>query len=143
MQFVTKEKMLERVGEQELIALTDNEQPYTNLINDTKLNAAMDMANSEIEGYLSGRYKLPLAAVPPFLAAIGCDMAHFHGCQGNTQETDRTVKRYENAVKILTNISKGVMGIGGSPVGEAAPVKTDSNNVQWMVGRRDFGSKNW
>ena len=143
MSYVTTNAMLAKFGEHELIALTDNEQPYTGQINTMKLQAAIDSANSEIDGYLAGRYSLPLASAPAFLTSLGCDMAHFHGSVGDTQETERTKTRYAIAVKNLTNISKGLISLGGAPAGASAPAQTSSNNVMWGVGRRDFGSKNW
>jgi len=58
--FATLEAMIEKFGERQLIELTDNEQPYQDVINMNKLNAAMNEANSEIEGYIASRYSLPL-----------------------------------------------------------------------------------
>lgn len=143
MSYVTLNAMLEKFGEKELIELTDNEQPYQHQINQGKLQAAMNAANSEIDGYLAGRYSLPLVNAPAFLTSLGCDMAHFHASVGDTQETERTKTRYGIAVKNLTNISKGLISLGGAPAGESVPSKTSANNVQWDVGRRDFGGSRW
>ena len=141
--FATVQLMRDKFGERELIQLTDIEQPYTDQINLTKLQAALDAANSEIESYLVGRYELPLQTPPAFLIALACDMARYHACTGAMSDNDPIKNRYETAVKTLKEISKGTIGIGGTPVGEAKPLETSSNNVMVQVGRRDFGGRGW
>lgn len=141
--FATVEAMISKFGEKELIGLTDNEAPYRDMINLDKLNAAMQAANSEIEGYIAARYALPLQLVPPFLQSMGCDMARFHACTGAMSDNDPIKTRYENAIKTLKEISKGVIALGSTPTGEAAPVKTASNNVMMTIGRHDWGGSRW
>ena len=141
--YATVDAMLRKFGESELIQLTDTEAPYEHVINYDKLNAAMVEANSEIDGYLAGRYKLPLPAVPPFLESIGCHMARYYACTGAISENDPIKTRYDNAVKSLKEIAKGTIAVGGTPAGEAAPVKTSSNNVMFQVGRHDWGGNKW
>ena len=141
--FATLEAMTEKFGERELIGLTDNEKPYQDVINMDKLNAAMDEANSEIEGYIAARYSLPLQTVPPFLKSLACHMACYHACTGAMSDNDPIKTRYENAVKSLKEISKGTIALGGSPVGESTPVKTSNNSVVMNIGRHDFGGRGW
>ena len=141
--FATVESMQNKFGEKELIELTDNEEPYQSAINLDKLNAAMQAANSEIEGYIAARYALPLQLVPPFLRSIGCDMARYHACTGAMSDNDPIKHRYENAIKTLKEISKGMIALGSTPTGEAAPVKTSSNNVMMTIGRHDWGGGKW
>ncbi|RSN77900.1 gp436 family protein [Acinetobacter haemolyticus] len=137
MSYVTVEAMLAKFGEKELIDLTSN-GGFSIEINFDKLQLALDAANSEIDGYLSSRYQLPLKVIPPFLVSLGCDIAHFHASVGETLETTRTKTRYEIAVRNLINISKGLVALGGAPAGASAPAPSSSNNVMWSVGRNDF-----
>lgn len=141
--FATLEAMRTKFGEKELIELTDNEAPYQGVINLDKLNAAMQAANSEIEGYIAARYALPLQLVPPFLQSLGCDMARYHACIGAMSDNDPIKTRYDNAIKSLKEVSKGTIALGSAPTGEAAPVKTASNNVMMNVGRHDWGGRRW
>ncbi|RSO80422.1 DUF1320 domain-containing protein [Acinetobacter ursingii] len=141
--YATVDAMFKKFGERELIQLTDTEAPYQDVINYDKLNAALAEANSEIDGYLASRYKLPLPTVPPFLESIGCNMARYHACTGAIAENDPIKTRYDNAVKSLKEIAKGTIAVGGTPAGDAAPVKTSSNNVLFQVGRHDWGGKGW
>lgn len=143
MSYATADAMIKKFGEHELIQLTDNEEPYLDGINYDKLNAALQEANSEIDGYLMGRYKLPLQTVPPFLESLACHMAHYHACTGAMTDDDPIRTRYDDAIKKLEGISKGIVGVGGTPAGESEPVKTSSNNVMFSVGRHDFGGKGW
>lgn len=70
-------------------------------------------------------------------------MAHYHACTGAMTDDDPIRTRYDDAVKKLKDISKGIVGVGGTPAGQAEPVKTSSNNVMFQVGRHDFGGKSW
>lgn len=141
--YVTADVMRERFGDQELIELTDNREPYINAINFDKLNAALSEANSEIDGYVQVRYKLPLQIIPPYLVAIGCHIARYHLCTMVVTENDPIKIRYNDAIKTLKAISKGDVALGGSPAGESAPMETSANNVIFTVARRDFGGGGW
>lgn len=141
--FATLQAMRNKFGERELIELTDIEKPYTEAINMERLNAAMQQANSEIEGYIGARYTLPLQTVPPFLESIACDMARYHASTGAMSENSPIKARYDNAIKTLKEISKGTLQIGGSPAGQAAPVQTSNNAVVMSASRKDFGGRNW
>lgn len=141
--YATVDAMRRKFGDSELIQLTDNEAPYLNAINMDKLNGAMQEANSEIDAYVGSRYALPLHIVPPFLVEIGCNLARYYAVTGDLSENDPIKNRYESSIKTLTKISKGELILGGSPVGESKPVQTSSNNVMFIVGRRDFGNGGW
>lgn len=141
--YVTVDAMIAKFGEDELTELTDTVQPYQEGINQIKLNEAIEAANSEIDGYIGTRYALPLQAVPPFLKSVGCDLAYYHACLGDAVLNERAKLRYDNGIKVLTNIAKGILNLGGAPAGQSEPVKTASNNVMMSVGRHDFGHGGW
>ncbi|ENX33934.1 hypothetical protein F889_02598 [Acinetobacter colistiniresistens] len=141
--YVTADAMRERFDYQELVELTDNREPYVGGINFDKLNAALNEANSEIDGYIQVRYKLPLQTIPPFLVALGCHIARYHLCTMIINENDPIKTRYIDAIRTLKAISKGDVALGGTPAGESAPIESSSNNVMITVGRRDFGGRGW
>ena len=141
--YATVKAMKLKFGETILIRLTDTEQPYQGVINIEKLNSAMNEANSEIDAYVGSRYPLPLQVIPPFLTEIGCNLARYYAVTGDLSENDPIKNRYESSIKTLTKISKGELTLGSSPAGESKPVQTSSNNVQFAVGRRDFGNGGW
>lgn len=141
--FATLDAMRDKFGESELIELTVTEPPYVQEINMTRLNAAMQQANSEIEGYIGARYPLPLQTVPPFLQSIACDMTRYHASTGAMSENSPIKTRYEAALKTLKEISKGAIQIGGNPTGQAAPIQSSNNAIVMTVGRKDFGGRGW
>lgn len=141
MSYATAEAMILKFGEREIIQLTDNEEPYQNVINHDKLNAAMEAANSEADGYLS-RFPLPLSFVPPFLTHAVCDIARYYALNGAMSENDPIKIRCTEARKTLKDIANGVLRLGGAPAGEAKSVET-ANTVVYAVGRRDFGGRGW
>lgn len=141
--YATVEAMHRKFGETLLIRLTDTEKPYQGVINMEKLDSAMQEANSEIDAYVGSRYPLPLQVIPPFLVNIGCNLARYYAVTGDLSENDPIKNRFESSIKTLTKISKGELTLGGSPAGESKPVQTSSNNVQFAVGRRDFGNGGW
>ncbi len=141
--YATVKAMKLKFGETILIRLTDTERPYQGVINMEKLDSAMQEANSEIDAYVGSRYPLPLQVIPPFLTEIGCNLARYYAVTGDLSENDPIKNRYESSIKTLTKISKGELTLGSSPAGESKPVQTSSNNVQFAVGRRDFGNGGW
>lgn len=140
--YATVKAMLEKFSERELIQLTDNEEPYQNMINYDRLNAALEEANSEVDGYLA-RFTLPLQTIPPYLKNAACNMARYHACTGAMSENDPIKIKYTAAIKTLKDIAKGEVGLGGSPAGESNPIETSANNVMFTVARRDFGNGGW
>ena len=70
-------------------------------------------------------------------------MTRFHASTGTMSDNDPIKTRYDNAIKTLKEISKGLIALGGTPTGEAAPVKTASNNVMMTIGRHDWGGQGW
>lgn len=110
MTYATKQGMIDRYGETDLIELTDRTEPYTGAIVDSRLDRAMADADQEVDSYLRTRYELPLASVPDIVTRLASDIAFYllhHG-----RATEEVEKRYQNAVKVLRSISKREMDIG-------------------------------
>lgn len=76
------------------------------------VNAALSAATEEIDSYLAVRYDLPLATTPGILLHVCCDIAMFRMSINGPSMTDDKRTRYEDAVKWLTNVSKGVVSLG-------------------------------
>lgn len=118
MAYATQQNMIDRFAEEELVQLTDRQD--TGVIDVAVLNLALADADAEIEGYLVGRYQLPLASVPPILAHIACDLARYHLYDDHA--TDHVRQRYEDARNLLQNIAKGNVQLGLPASAGAAPV---------------------
>ncbi|PJG86213.1 gp436 family protein [Conservatibacter flavescens] len=113
MAYASVEDFILRVGELQAIELTDREQPFTHTVNETVLNIALGDSSSQIDGYLAGRYQLPLDKVPLNLVRICCDLARFRLCSmSNVTITDEVRERYEEALKELALLAKGITALG-------------------------------
>jgi len=119
--YCTKQDLIDRFGETELIQLTDRPDPETGAVTgaivDAVLNPAIQDAKDEINGWLAGRYQLPLATVPEVLRRIGCDIARYYLYEQTV--TDQVRKRYEDAVKFLACLGKGTISLGVDLEGQA------------------------
>lgn len=102
-----------RIGEKQAIELTDREQPFQHVVNETVLNQALADCSSEIDGYLAGRYRLPLKQVPLNLVRLCCDLARYRLCSmSEVTITDDVRERYENAIAELKLLAKGTTSLG-------------------------------
>jgi len=110
MGYANAQQMIDRFGEQELIQLTDRANPPLNTMDDAVLAAALDDADAEINGYLQARYTLPLASVPLNIARMARDIARYR--LYDDAVTDAVQKRYDQAIKELERISKGIIQLG-------------------------------
>lgn len=100
--------LVARFSEEEMIQLTDHDNQ--GFINTTVLGQALSDAAAEINGYLQGRYRLPLANPPMVLKRIACDIARYYLYDDKPIEQVRT--RYEDAVKFLMAVAKGQVSLG-------------------------------
>lgn len=135
--YCTRQGMIDRFGQEELIELTDRGNPPADIIDDTVLNRALDDADSVINGYLSARYNLPLAAVPTSLARYAADIARFFLYDDNV--TERVEKAYTLAINFLKDVSKGVASVGVNDEGNKPTV---SNRAEIVSGGRVFDREN-
>lgn len=118
MPYATTQDLIDRFGEEELLQLADRDGD--GVIDAAVVERAAADADAEIEGYLVGRYALPLESVPPVLSRIACDMARYHLYDDLATETVRT--RYEDARRLLESIAAGKVQLGLPASAGAAPV---------------------
>lgn len=133
MPYATQADMIERFGEREVIALADRD--LNGVIDAAVVTGGIDSAGHEIEGYLSGRFSLPLSTVPPLLKAICCDITRYRLCGTEVQTTDEVRARYKDAVKMLEMIRDGKMTLG---LDATSQVVGGGDTVLIADGRRTF-----
>lgn len=119
MSYASKQNMIDRFGQAELVQLTDRAIPATGLIDDTVVNKALADADAEINGYLIGQYQLPLASVPANLELLACDIARFR--LFDDRATEQVRQRYDDAVKYLTRVGKGELSLVLDQANNVAP----------------------
>lgn len=116
--YATPDNMLSRFGEQDLTLLTEREDSVPGEINLALLEQALSDASAEIDGYIAGRYVLPLTTVPALLERNCCDIARYFLYGDKAPE--QVEKRYAAVVRFLTAVSKGDISLGLADTGETA-----------------------
>lgn len=105
MSYATVTDLQERLGLPRLTQLTDLSDPPVGLPDNTVAQRALDDAAAEIDGYLVGRYPLPLAAVPGVLKVHAVSIAHYRLLGSAADENERKV--YEGVLRFLGLVAKG------------------------------------
>jgi phage gp36-like protein len=87
-----------------------------------KVDAAIAAADELINGFLRGRYTLPLASTPPLLKDLSVDIAVYklYDRRFSANMPDSIRAKYDNAVKLLVMVQKGTVELG-----VADPAETD------------------
>lgn len=135
MTYATATDLEQRYGVDELTQLTDTTDAG---VPDAAVVAlALGDATAEVDGYLSARYVLPLPTVPTVLTRITCDIARYR--LWADRASDEVRRRYDDAVKLLTNISKGVVSLGLSDT-DPSPTPSQASFTAGSV--RVFGRDN-
>jgi len=117
MVYCTRDDMVSRFSEQEIMQLTDHKN--LGFINELVLSQAISDASAEIDGYLSA-YPLPLESVPTVLVRSCCDVARYYLYDDGM--IDQVEKRYEAVIKYLSQIAKGNISLGLSTEGASVDV---------------------
>lgn len=81
-------------------------------------------AGELIDGYVSGRYQVPLTVVPSLVKAIAVDIALYKIYMRRKKRAvpEMVQKAYDNATKLLGDIQAGKVTIGATPSGQQVPV---------------------
>ena len=125
MRYADQQDMIDRFGEQELIERTDRADPPTGKIVARVLDQALSDAADLIDGYLAGRYALPLTATPPLLTQIACDLARYDLYDDLASE--HVIHRRKGAIRNLEKIADGKIVLqvaGAEPRQDASGILT-------------------
>jgi phage gp36-like protein len=141
MSYAVKQDMIDRFTELEVIQLTNEVVEPSTVINDAVLDRALADGDAEIDGYLMGRYTLPLQTVPGMLKSLCCDIARYR--LYDDRATDQVTKRYDDAIKLLTRIAKGEVSLGptgadAAPKGMGGPTVVANDRVFTGDNLKDF-----
>lgn len=115
MTYATQDDLTERYGEPMLVQLSDRADVPTGLVDATVVARALADTDAVIDGYLEGRYALPVTDVPPLLTEIGQAIAIYklHVFQPDQKIEDE----YKEAMRMLREIADGrvTLTIAGKP----------------------------
>jgi len=120
-------------GAREVIALSDRD--HLGVIDEDVVDGALEEATAEIDGYLAGRYALPLLHVPKPLVRICCNIARYHLAGAEVTETDAIRLRYKDAVRTLEAIRDAKMTLGLDTTVTPVP---SAGGVRVVGGTRTF-----
>lgn len=135
MTYCTKQDLVDRFGEQELIQLTDRVNRPASTIDDVVVSRAIGDASALADGYLAKVLTLPLSPVPSVLTKNVCDIARYY-LHGKAAEKDGAVARaYAEAVAFLRDVSRGLVQL---TEGGDAPPAAGGGQVQWTAPGRVF-----
>lgn len=116
MTYATSAQFVESFGQELTIEITNLEDPTATTVNATVMTRGLTRASSLIDSYLSGRYALPLSTTPEVLTTLCLDIARYQ--MGHNALEDDVRQRYEDALKMLSDIAKGILSLGLAPADE-------------------------
>src|SRR5260370_13852886 len=97
--------MINRYHNRDLVQLT-NEDPPATTINSTPIPQALADASAEIDGYIEGRFALPLTDPPAVLNRLTTDIAMYRMQSLRPRhDLEDARNRYEDAIRLLTNVA--------------------------------------
>ena len=120
MAYATQDDIADVYGEDILTLVADAEDLAS--VDERKMQRGLDEATAIINGYIGRAVSLPLASTPNLLRTICIDITVYRMCLDNVRRSDEMRQRYEDALKMLENIAKGIITL--------AEDETDENAVQ-------------
>lgn len=131
MGYATESDITKQLPEGDLVQLTDD--AGAGVVDQAVLAAALEDADTEIDGYLGSRYPLPLANPPAILNKQAVDIViyNLYGRRGGPPE--HIAARYKNAIAFLSKVAEGKISLGaGDPDGtgtSAAPQVVSATRI--------------
>lgn len=112
MSYCTQTDILDMMDEAELIQATDDEGAG-NVVT-SRVDKAIYMADSEIDGYLGRRYTVPMDPAPAILNTYAVDMAIYHIYSRRMGAPEHREKRYKSAIKFFEMVADGKVSLGAN-----------------------------
>jgi phage gp36-like protein len=129
MSYATPQDIINRYPNRDLVQLT-NEDPTVTTVNTTVLQQALDDASVEIDGYLGGRFALPLTDVPEVLNRLACDVAIYRlQSLRPIHDLADARRRYNDALLMLRKVAAGEMTLGVGADGQETAIARDAERI--------------
>lgn len=115
--YCTIDDIKKQVQESTLIEITDDS--LSGQINTYMVDETILYAETLIDGYLRGRYTLPLQSLPEIVKVIAIDLSIYrlYSRRFHTDMPDSINDKYKNSIKLLEQIQKGIVSLGIETVG--------------------------
>lgn len=136
MPYASQADLVSRFGADELIQVTDRANAGT--LDSSVVATALADADAVINGYLAGRYAVPVTPTQPLLLRLCADIAR--ALLWKDRPSDAVRQAQEDALKILRDLSRGdavLVGAAAAPSG-ASPA-APASNAAWSGGDKVLG----
>jgi len=119
--YATAQDVINRYPNRDLVQLT-NEDPTATTVNDALITQALADASAEIDGYIEGRFALPLTDPPAVLNRLTTDIAMYRlQSLRPLHDLEDARQRYEDAVSMLSKVAAGELTLGLSADNQEPP----------------------
>ncbi len=135
MSYSTKEDILKQISQERLIELTDDEG--IGQFNESVISEAIEDADSRIDTYCGTVYTVPFSPVPEILKRLSVDIAIYNLFSRRGIGDEVREKRYDNAIRLLKEISTGKVTLGKVPEPKDNPERRAQLNAQDRIFNRD------
>lgn len=134
--YCTPEDIEKQVSTHTLIQLT-NDNPEQEIVDTIVCEEALIYSSTLIDGYLRGKYTLPLNNHFPLLRIIAIDLSIYrlYSRRIYTDIPESVTQAYKNAIKTLEDLKKGIISLqteeetGVRTSGEYRTNKTESDRL--------------
>ena len=140
MSYATVQEMINRYPNRDLVQLT-NEDPASTSVQSAPILQALSDASAEIDGYLEGRFELPLTEPPAVLSRLATDIAMYRlQSLRPLHDLADARRRYEDAITLLAKIAAGELTLGIATDGSEPPAASEAEALRGPS--RVFGRRN-
>ena len=110
MYYCTSEDVEKQLSTATLIQLT-NDSPEQSIVEYAVCEEAIIYSSSLIDGYLRGKYSLPLNTHFPLLRIVAIDLSIYrlYSRRIQTEIPEAILENYKNAIKTLEQLKKGII----------------------------------
>jgi len=139
MSYATVADMIDRFGMTEMIRLSEQEDRTATVVDNVKIQTALDDASVLADTYLRSRYKLPVAIPPRDLVRAICHLARFDLAQGaRTEPTEQMRLSRKDIIVWLENIAGNKINIDAPSIGGGTDASHGARTSD-RVGKADAG----
>ena len=129
MPYCAQTDLEEQLSPEELIELTDD--AGAGAVDASIVSRAIADADAEIDSYCGSRYSLPFSPVPVMVRKLSVDVAiyNLYTRRAILKMPEERQKRYDNAIRFLRDISKGLISLGAD-----APAQANTSDMASIAG---------
>lgn len=125
MTYAAQDDLVTRYGSDLLIELTDRSEEPTGQIDTAVVEKAATGTDALIDGYLQGRYQLPLVETPPLLREVAEALTIYK--LHRYAASDMIADQHKAALTTLEKIAKGIVKL---PIAGVEPAAKPGNGVR-------------